>query len=113
MILNVWDEEKQDYTSIPAIKGDKGEKGDTGAKGDKGDTGAQGPQGEQGEQGPRGFQGSTGPQGPSGADGKSAYAAAQDGGYTGTEAAFNAALAQVASKITKASWDGSNLYLEG
>ena len=95
MILNVWDEEKQDYTSIPAIKGDKGEKGDTGAKGE---TGSQGP---------------TGPQGDPGAAGKSAYQAAKDGGYTGTEAAFNAALAQVASKITKASWDGTNLYLEG
>lgn len=95
MILNVWDEEKQDYTSIPAIKGDKGEKGDSGAKGD---TGSQGP---------------TGPQGDPGAAGKSAYQAAKEGGYTGTEAAFNAALAQVASKITKASWDGSNLYLEG
>lgn len=95
MILNVWDEEKQDYTSIPAIKGDKGEKGDSGAKGD---TGSQGP---------------AGPQGDPGAAGKSAYQAAKEGGYTGTEAAFNAALAQVASKITKASWDGSNLYLEG
>ena len=95
MILNVWDEEKQDYTSIPAIKGDKGEKGDSGAKGD---TGSQGP---------------AGPQGDPGAAGKSAYQAAKEGGYTGTEAAFNAALAQVASKITKASWDGSSLYLEG
>lgn len=95
MILNVWDEEKQDYTSIPAIKGDKGEKGDSGAKGD---TGSQGPAGPQGDPGPAG---------------KSAYQAAKEGGYTGTEAAFNTALAQVASKITKASWDGSNLYLEG
>lgn len=98
MILNVWDEEKQDYTSIPAIKGDKGEKGDTGAKGE---TGSQGPTGPQGDPGSPG------------AAGKSAYQAAKEGGYTGTEAAFNAALAQVASKITKASWDGSNLYLEG
>lgn len=91
----------------------KGAKGDTGAKGDKGDTGAQGPQGEQGEQGPRGFQGSTGPQGPSGAAGKSAYAAAQDGGYTGTEAAFNAALADVENKAAKAAAKSVTLTASG
>lgn len=32
---------------------------------------------------------------------KSAYASAQDGGYTGTEAAFNVALAQVPNKADK------------
>lgn len=120
-----WDVDASAWVNVGALKGPKGEtgaqgepgeKGDTGpagadgAPGTKGDTGPQGPKGDPGEQGP---QGSTGPQGPSGAAGKSAYASAQDGGYTGTEAAFNAALAQVASKITKASWDGSNLYLEG
>lgn len=36
--------------------------------------------------------GPPGPTGPSGADGKSAYQAAVDGGYTGTEAQFNAQL---------------------
>lgn len=54
--------------------GPKGDTGDTGPKGDKGDTGA------------------TGPQGQPGADGKSAYQQAQEAGYTGTEAAFYAAL---------------------
>lgn len=34
----------------------------------------------------------TGPQGATGDAGKSAYASAQDGGYTGTEAQFNASL---------------------
>ena len=77
-----------DFTAeqLAALKGEKGDKGETG------DTGSQGP---------RGLQGNTGPQGPSGADGKSAYASAQDGGYTGTEAAFNAALAQVQDKADK------------
>lgn len=51
-----------------------------GPKGDKGDTGDTGPQGEPGA---------------TGADGKSAYASAQDGGYTGTESEFYADLAAV------------------
>ena len=55
-----------------------------GEKGDKGDTGAQGAQGEKGD---------TGATGAAGAAGKSAYAYAQDGGYTGTEAEFAEKLA--------------------
>lgn len=43
-----------------------------------------------------------GKDGAKGADGKSAYQSAQDGGYSGTEAAFNAALAQVGNKADKA-----------
>ena len=87
-----------DFTAaqLAALKGEKGDKGD---KGDDGPQGEQGPRGLQGDTGP---QGNTGPQGPSGAAGKSAYASAQDGGYTGTEAAFNTALAQVPSKADKA-----------
>ena len=50
-------------------RGDKGDKGDKGATGEKGATGA------------------------TGAAGKSAYAYAQDGGYTGTEAEFAAKMA--------------------
>ena len=53
-------------------------------KGAKGDTGSQGPQGERGPQGPKG---DTGPAG------QSAYAAAQAGGYTGTQTNFYADLA--------------------
>lgn len=53
-------------------------------KGAKGDTGSQGPQGETG---PKGDTGATG------ANGQSAYAAAQAGGYTDTEANFYADLA--------------------
>ena len=71
------------------IKGPKGDTGDTGPQGPKGDTGDTGPQG------PKGDTGDTGPQGPAGADGedgKSAYEAATEAGYTGTEAEFNAAL---------------------
>ena len=74
----------------PGAKGDPGEKGDTGPqgpKGDKGDTGLQGPQGEKGPKG------DTGPAGAAGSDGQSAYAAAQAGGYTDTQANFYADLA--------------------
>ena len=56
---------------------------DTGkpSRGEKGDTGDVGPQGPQGETGP------------AGSDGQSAYAAAQAGGYTDTQANFYADLA--------------------
>ena len=84
----------------------QGPAGQDGAKGDPGDTGPQGPQGETGPQGPQGDPGAAG------AAGKSAYQAAKDGGYTGTESAFNTALAQVSSKITKASWDSSTATLK-
>lgn len=110
-------------TGPQGIQGPKGDTGDTGATGETGATGPEGPQGPQGEtgatgpqgpegpQGPQGIQGPVGPQGeigpegpqgaagPAGADGKSAYQAASDGGYTGTETALNTALAAVPSHI--------------
>ena len=69
---------------------------DTG-KPSRGDTGATGPQGIQGIQGPqgeKGDKGDTGATGAAGADGKSAYAYAQDGGYTGTETEFAEKMAE-------------------
>ena len=65
-------------------------------KGAKGDTGSQGPQGERGPAGAGGTQGPAGPKGDTGDTGpagQSAYAAAQAGGYTGTQANFYADLA--------------------
>lgn len=108
-----------DFTAeqLVALKGEKGDTGAQGPKGDTGDIGPQGPKGEKGDTGPRGPQGEQGPQGergPAGADGatglqgpvgpkgdtgdtgpagQSAYAAAQAGGYTGTQANFYADLA--------------------
>lgn len=88
-------------------KGDKGDKGDTGPQGPQGETGATGPagatgatgpqgiQGIQGEQGPVGPEGPQGPAGVAGADGKSAYQTAVESGYSGTETAFNEALASI------------------
>ncbi len=91
----------QGIQGLPGEQGPKGDQGIQGPKGDKGDTGPQGPQGlkgdpgvqgPQGEQGPQGVQGAAGPKGDTGAAGKSAYQQAVDAGYTGTEAAFYAAL---------------------
>ena len=65
---------------------------DTG-KPSRGEMGPQGPQGEKGDKGDKGDTGATGATGAAGAAGKSAYAYAQDGGYTGTEAEFAAKLA--------------------
>lgn len=73
-----------------AFKNLKGAKGDTGSKGDTGAQGIQGIQGIQGPAGPKGDKGDTGATGPSG---QSAYASAQAGGYTDTQANFYADLA--------------------
>ena len=64
----------EDFTEeqLAALKGPKGDPGDTGPqgpKGDPGDTGLQGPKGDPGDtgpQGPKGDPGDTGPQGPKG-----------------------------------------------
>lgn len=71
-----------------------GSKGSTGATGQ---TGATGPAGATGATGPAGPTGATGP---AGADGKSAYQYALDGGYTGTEDEFAAALAGLLAGTT-------------
>jgi len=121
-------------------QGPKGDTGPEGPQGPKGETGAQGPQGEPGEKGDTGAQGpkgdpftyedftaeqlaalkgdkgdkgDTGDTGPKGADGKSAYASAQDGGFTGTEAAFNAALADVENKADKSDTVTATLLATG
>ncbi len=83
------------------VQGPQGEQGPAGEQGQTGATGAQGPKGEPGQDGAAGPKGDPGADGAPGADGKSAYEAAQDGGYTGTEAAFNAALAGVEDKADK------------
>lgn len=100
-------------------EGPAGERGPAGAKGDTGETGPRGPagadgvQGPEGPAGPKGDKGDTGAQGPvgpagangaqgaPGADGKSAYQYAVDGGYTGTEAQFQALLNDIPNKQPK------------
>ena len=77
--------------------------GPQGPKGDTGETGPQGPAGEKGEtgaQGPQGIPGEAGPQGPAGADGKSAYTAAAENGFTGTEEEFNTTLGNLGNLNT-------------
>ena len=97
-----------DFTAeqLAALKGEKGDTGPQGPKGDTGDTGAQGPKGDTGAQGDPGPQGPKGDTGAAGAEGKSAYASAQDGGYTGTEAQFNTDLAAVGGKQAKITASG-------
>lgn len=76
-----------------------GETGPAGPAGEPGPTGPAGPTGPQGEPGPTGPAGPTGPEGPAGPRGDagpagtSAYEAAVEGGFSGEETAFNAALA--------------------
>lgn len=89
----------QGERGVQGIKGDKGDTGEQGAKGDKGDTGDKGDKGDTGEQGAQGVQGVQG------ATGKSAYMAAVEGGYTGTEAEFDASVAGVAGKADIAPTD--------
>lgn len=106
----------------PGEKGERGEKGDKGDRGEKGDTGAdgapgvkgakgeKGDPGDPGAAGKKGDKGDPGDRGLPGAAGKSAYTAALEGGYTGTETQFAAALAQVESKQA-ALTPGSNVRI--
>ena len=104
----------QGEQGIQGIQGEPGPKGDTGPQGPQGETGPQGPKGDTGAQGPKGdtgaqgiqgpqgipgAQGETGPQGVAGTPGKSAYTAAVEAGYSGTETAFNEALATTPTHI--------------
>lgn len=74
-------------------QGPAGPKGDTGDTGPQGIQGPAGPKGDPGEQGLQGIQGPKGDTGATGPAGQSAYAAAQAGGYTDTQANFYADLA--------------------
>ena len=102
-----WDVDAAAWVNVGPLKGPKGDtgaqgpQGVQGPQGEQGPAGAQGPKGEPGQDGAAGPKGDPGADGAPGADGKSAYEAAQDGGYTGTEAAFNAALAGVENKADK------------
>ena len=106
----------QGDTGPQGIQGVQGPKGETGEKGDKGDTGERGPQGPEGPQGPQGEPGTQGPQGIQGVPGtagQSAYQSAINGGYTGTESDFNAALAIVPSVEQQALWNNKVTTVNG
>ena len=69
-----------------------------------------------GIQGPKGDTGPQGPKGDTGAAGKSAYASAQDGGFTGTEAQFNKGLSvmgNVSGIDTTVTQNSGNLITSG
>lgn len=98
----IWSEKAKDWSSVGNLQGPVGPQGPQGVAGPQGIQGVAGPQGIQGVAGPQGATGPEGPQGPAGVagqDGKSAYTSAVEGGYTGTETAFNAALSNVPAHI--------------
>ena len=69
-----------------------------------------------GIQGPKGDTGPQGPKGDTGPAGKSAYASAQDGGFTGTEAQFNKGLSvmgDVSGIDTTVTQNSGNLITSG
>ena len=74
-----------------------------------------GPQGPQGATGATGAQGKQGVQGVPGEAGKSAYQAAKDGGYTGTEAEFNAILSRVMAfrRVLTSADDMNTIFEDG
>lgn len=84
-------------TGAPGADGLPGAAGAPGPKGDKGDLGPAGETGPKGDTGPAGETGPRGADGAPGLDGKSAYQAAVDGGYTGTEAEFNLSLGAISN----------------
>jgi len=77
-------------------QGATGPQGNTGVTGTTGATGPAGPTGAQGLQGGTGPAGATGPQGPQGPDGDTAYEAALDAGFVGTEAEWLSSMQGVA-----------------
>ena len=79
--------------------GPQGVPGPQGPQGNTGPVGPTGSQGLQGNTGPVGPTGSQGVTGQNGADGQSAFEAAQEGGFTGTEEEFNEVLANISEVI--------------
>ena len=96
----------------PGPQGPAGQDGAQGPQGPAGQDGVQGPQGPQGPEGPQGPQGETGPAGADGHDGKSAYAYAQEGGFTGTEEEFAEKLATEYLKVSGGEMTGP-LHMNG
>lgn len=111
LVLTFTDGKILNLGPVVGSKGDTGDPGPAGPKGDTGDPGPAGPKGDTGDPGPQGDaftyedftpeqlaalkgpKGDTGDPGPAGPAGQSAYAAAQAGGYTDTQANFYADLA--------------------
>lgn len=97
-------------TTLSGVQGPIGPQGPTGPQGHMGPTGPQGPIG------PTGPQGTDGAAGPTGPAGKSAYASAQDGGFTGTESQFNNGLSvmgDVSGIDTTVTQNSGNLITSG
>lgn len=85
--IYLWNVDTQAWQNIGSLQGPPGPQGPAGRDGMDGKDGAPGAAGQDGAQGPPGADGAQGPPGPTG---KTAYQYAVDGGYTGTEADFQA-----------------------
>lgn len=99
-----WSVEDTAWQDLGKLQGPRGEIGPQGVPGPKGPAGPEGPQGLPGIPGAAGIQGPQGEKGESGAPGaagRSAYETARDGGYAGTEAAFQKALAGLENLLTR------------
>ena len=97
-------------TALSGAQGPQGPAGAVGPTGPAGPTGATGDRGSSGPKGPTGAKGATGPAG------KSAYASAQDGGFTGTESQFNNGLSvmgDVSGIDTTVTQNSGNLITSG
>ena len=97
-------------TALSGAQGPQGPSGAVGPTGPAGPTGATGDRGSAGPKGPTGAKGDTGPAG------KSAYASAQDGGFTGTESQFNNGLSvmgDVSGIDTTVTQNSGNLITSG
>lgn len=99
-----WSVEDNAWQDLGRLQGPRGETGPQGVPGPQGPTGPEGPQGLPGIPGAVGLQGVPGEKGDPGAPGaagRSAYETAQAGGYAGTEAAFQTALAGLENLLVR------------
>lgn len=103
--IYIWSETADDWVSLGPLQGPQGPQGIQGIQGPQGEPGPQGEKGDQGIQGIQGIQGPQGPQGEqgvqgiAGSNGKSAYEAAIENGYIGTEDEFNQSLVELAAHL--------------
>lgn len=101
-VVYQWDVDREAWVNVGSLRGEKGATGATFTP-SLASTGALSWTNNGGLANPAtiNIRGPRGPAGARGLEGKSAYEAAQEGGYEGTESEFNVALAGIGSKATK------------
>lgn len=101
-VVYQWDVDREAWVNVGSLRGEKGATGATFTP-SLASTGALSWTNNGGLANPAtiNIRGPRGPAGARGLEGKSAYEAAQEGGYEGTESEFNTALAEIANKAAK------------